>query len=70
MAELELLQKIATDIAHIKGDLEEIRELVYPQEERIRPEFVESVNAAEAEHRKGTSHTIKASDVRRHLQHL
>ncbi len=37
MAEAQLLKQIASDITHIKLDLEEIKELVYPPEDKISP---------------------------------
>ncbi|MEK6960749.1 MAG: hypothetical protein AABX47_06245 [Nanoarchaeota archaeon] len=66
MAELELLQKIAQDISHLRSDVEEIRDLVYPSEDRIKTEFIESVKKAEQEPRK----QVKACEARKYLENL
>ena len=70
MTELQLLRKIAGDIKSMKEDLIEIKDLVYPSEDRIRPEFVDSVKCAENEPRIGESRVVKSGDIGKYLHGL
>lgn len=53
MSEAQALQQIADDITHIRLDLEEIKEPVYPAEEKITEKFVEAVKESENHYKEG-----------------
>lgn len=62
MAEVELLRKIADDVAHIKLDLEELKDFVYPPEERITEKAVQAVNESEKHYREGKFKEFKSHE--------
>ncbi len=62
MAELELLKKIALDIQHVKIDVEELRELMYPPEEKISHKLIKSVEESEKSYKEGKFKEAKNSE--------
>jgi len=53
MTELEILKKIAADIEHMRSDIEEIKESIYPPEEKISEECIVKVKQAQKSRREG-----------------
>ncbi len=59
-----LLKRIAIDIEHMKTDLEEIKDLVYPPEERISDKLVKSVLESEKHYREGKFKELNKKDIK------
>ncbi len=62
MSEVQLLQKISDDLEHIKIDLEEIKDLVYPAEEKITKAFVAAVQTSEKHYKEGKFKEAKTKE--------
>ena len=62
MAEVELLRKIADDVAHIKLDLEELKDFAYPAEERISDKAIQAVQESEKHYREGKFREFKSPE--------
>lgn len=62
MSEAQVLQQIADDIMHMRIDLEEIKDLVYPTEEKITKKLVESVQESEKHYKQGKFKEAKTAE--------
>lgn len=70
MSEVELLRRIADDVAILKEKVSHMEsllgEIVYPSEDHIRKDFIESVGAAERRIAKGEG--LKFKDMSKFLE--
>ncbi len=66
MSEVELLKRIADDVAFLKEKVSHMEsllgEIVYPREDRIKQTFIESVTASERRITKGEGLEFKNMD--------
>ena len=62
MSESQVLQQIADDIMHMRIDLEEIKDLVYPAEEKITKKLVEAVKESEKHYKEGKFKEAKSKE--------
>lgn len=62
MSEAQVLQQIADDIMHMRIDLEEIKDLVYPAEEKITKKLVEAVKESEKHYKEGKFKEAKSAE--------
>ena len=62
MSEAQVLQQIAEDVMHIRIDLEEIKDLVYPAEEKITKHLVDTVKESEKHYCEGKFKEAKSKE--------
>ena len=62
MSEAQVLQQIADDIMHMRIDLEEIKDLVYPSEEKITKKLVDAVKESEKHYKEGKFKEAKSEE--------
>ena len=62
MSETQVLQQIADDIMHMRIDLEEIKDLVYPSEEKITKKLVDAVKESEKHYKEGKFKEAKSEE--------
>ncbi|MBI4147997.1 hypothetical protein HY490_01780 [Candidatus Woesearchaeota archaeon] len=45
----QVLERLEQELKHIRSDVEEIKDIVYPPESKIRPAFIKDVDRVEQE---------------------